>query len=534
MGGGLLQLIASNIQDKHLTSNPEFTYFKKAYFKYTNFSFETFQYHFEGKLNFGNNINCTISNDGDLLSKSYLAIILNKNTSKTWGFVEKIGYAIIKEISIYISGQKIDSQDSNFLNINNQLNKKKNKILKDYLNKLLGNIPELKDPNKDHPEYTLLIPLQFWFCKDFGSSIPMVSLIKNSIEIKIKLRNAIDCINYKGDDIPTDLPTIKNIYLLSDKIFVDSNEKRKFIETKHEYLIEQTQVNNFTVPSYDSIYEIKFYFPCKSLFWILTQNKYSSRQSFLTWDFNNNWEEAKDNFAKLIWLATRDGLSTNGKIITYNPTLFTIGDYPDIISNGNSILENLANKVEAQLLFYDLNGKANATIDNITLISNNITYEDMTITIDEITEEDITTAQSNFLDLHKVNIIDYFNYGNYVDGSNSPIVSSLLKLNGVERFYTRNSSFFNNLQPYEFYKTTIQEGINIYTFCLEPNIPQATGACNFSRIYNAVLEMIIGKDNSNDKGIYFKNNIKNGDISVYAINYNIMGIFKGNIGITYT
>ncbi len=53
MGGGLLQLIASNIQDKHLTSNPEFTYFKKAYFKYTNFSFETFQYHFEGKLNFG-------------------------------------------------------------------------------------------------------------------------------------------------------------------------------------------------------------------------------------------------------------------------------------------------------------------------------------------------------------------------------------------------------------------------------------------------------------------------------------------------
>ncbi len=67
MGGGLLQLIASNIQDKHLTSNPEFTYFKKAYFKYTNFSFETFQYHFEGKLNFGNNINCTISNDGDLL-----------------------------------------------------------------------------------------------------------------------------------------------------------------------------------------------------------------------------------------------------------------------------------------------------------------------------------------------------------------------------------------------------------------------------------------------------------------------------------
>ena len=137
MGGGLLQLIASNIQDKHLNSNPEFTYFKKAYLKYTNFSFETFQYNFEGKKDFGNSLNCTIGNDGDLLSKSYLAITLNKNTSKTWGFVEKIGYAIIKEISIHISGQKIDIQDSNFLNINSQLNNKKNKKLEDFYNKIL-------------------------------------------------------------------------------------------------------------------------------------------------------------------------------------------------------------------------------------------------------------------------------------------------------------------------------------------------------------------------------------------------------------
>ena len=68
MGGGLLQLITKNIQNKYLTRNPEFTYFKKAYLRYTNFSFEQFKYNFEGEKNFGNNINCIIENDGDLLS----------------------------------------------------------------------------------------------------------------------------------------------------------------------------------------------------------------------------------------------------------------------------------------------------------------------------------------------------------------------------------------------------------------------------------------------------------------------------------
>ena len=532
MGGGLLQLITKNIQNKYLTSNPEFTYFKKAYLRYTNFSFEQFKYNFEGEKNFGNNINCIIGNDGDLLSKSYLVIILNKNNSKTWGYVEKIGYAIIKEISFHISGKKIDSHNSIYLDINNQLNQKKNSTLKDYHDKLIGNISILKNPNKNHPEYTLIIPLQFWFCNYFGASIPMISLINKSVEIKLKLRNAIDCINYKS--IPTDLPSIKNIYLVCNKIFINADEKRKFIENKHEYLIEQSQINNFNITKFDDLYNLKFYFPCKSLYWIINQPKYTNRNSFLIWNYDNNWNKTKDNFSKLIWLITRDGLSNDGTTITYKPSYFTLGDYPNLISNGNSILENLALKIEANLISYNSDGIANATIDNVNLLSSEITYEDMTLTIDDINKEDLTDAQINFLEIHRIYIINYFNYTNYVNNTNSPIVSSLLKLNGTDRFYTRNTSYFNQLQPFEFYKSSINEGINIYSFCLEPNISQATGACNFSRINNSTLEIKLGNDENDDNGIYFDENIKKGNLIVYATNYNILGIFKGSVGVTYS
>ena len=224
MGGGLLQLVTIGVQDKYLTKNPKITLFKNVYMRYTNFSFETFQNNFDGNIGFNSELNCTIPLEGDLLSKCYLSITLNKNTSKTWGFVEKIGYAIIDEISIVIKGQTIDTQTGEWLNLNNEMNK--NDRMNEYFNKLIGNVKELKDPNLDHPEYTLIIPLQFWFCKNFGSSIPLISIDKNSVQIKVKLRKAIDCINYKGNSVPSVLPTIKKIHLLNDVIFIDANEKK--------------------------------------------------------------------------------------------------------------------------------------------------------------------------------------------------------------------------------------------------------------------------------------------------------------------
>ena len=263
---------------------------------------------------------------------------------------------------------------------------------------------------------------------------------KNSIEIKVKLNSALECINYKNNE--NNLPSIKDIHLLSDYIYLDNIERNKFIKMKHEYLIDQIQMNEEKIPSYKHTYNLKFFHPCKYLIWLTDQSKYNKRNDFLIWDFENNWDNTKNDFAKLIWLSTRKGLSNDGKKINFNPDYYNIGDNPELIENGNELLETLSKKVTANLLFYDSDNNANASLKNVSLLENNITFEDMSITIDEIkNDSNTTTSQNNFLNIHKVSVIDKFNYSNYVNNTNNPIVSSQLKLNGQDRFSKRDSFF---------------------------------------------------------------------------------------------
>ena len=94
---------------------------------------------------------------------------------------------------------------------------------------------------------------------------------------------------------------------------------------KHEYLIDQIQMNEEKIPSYKHTYNLKFFHPCKYLIWLTDQSKYNKRNDFLIWDFENNWNNTKNDFAKLIWLSTRKGLSNDGKKINFNPDYYNIG-----------------------------------------------------------------------------------------------------------------------------------------------------------------------------------------------------------------
>ena len=60
MGGGLMQLVSIGAQDIYLISNPQITLFKNVYHKYSNFSIEPFEIHFDGNINFGGEIHCTL------------------------------------------------------------------------------------------------------------------------------------------------------------------------------------------------------------------------------------------------------------------------------------------------------------------------------------------------------------------------------------------------------------------------------------------------------------------------------------------
>ena len=217
---------------------------------------------------------------------------------------------------------------------------------------MIGNVSELTKTDVNHPEYTLYIPLQFWFCRNYGLALPKIALKQMNVDIKVKFKTAIECINYTGTVEPTsDLPSISSISLLTEYIYLDNVKRQKFSTSSHEYLIDQLQIDDtIQMDSYNKSYDLTLNNPVKFIIWTPQLERYTSRSSFLSWALDDDWETSKTNFAKLAWLATRDGLDDSGSFITISSSVNNIGDVPSDLSGGNSVLKTIADKVTAYLL----------------------------------------------------------------------------------------------------------------------------------------------------------------------------------------
>lgn len=123
---------------------------------------------------------------------------------------------------------------------------------------------------------------------------------------------------------------------------------------------------------------------------------------------------------------------------------------------------------------------------------------------------------------------EYLDYSNYTDkhvdndGDNT-VASALLRLNGQDRFRTRNGRYFHFVQPYQHHTNTPAEGINVYSFALRPEDHQPSGTVNMSRIDNAELKLTA----VSSLGAVSKK------VSVFATNYNIFRIGSGLGGLAF-
>ena len=541
MSGALLQLASMGPQDVYLTSNPEITLFKKAYLRYTNFATETVQLSFDGGyINYGSDATVTFEQTGDLISKTVLVLTLAQSQSNAkWGYVDKLGHAIIDSITVRIGQSDIDTFTYDWIDVYHNLYK--NKSHEERYNIMIGNIPELKNMSTTHNSYNLYLPLDFWFCKTTSSSFPICSLINQKFQITIKLRNAIDIINYIGLTQPdeTDLPTIQSGYMLTDYIYLENEERTLFKTNNHEYLIEQVQDMTDTISSTDSKISLIFDKPCKYLLWFVNINRYFERTPFLSWATDNDWEKARNLFGKLVWLATREGLDVtdiNNPIILFNDTFVNIGQVPGLIKDGNSILETMANKVNGIILFADNdNGSivAKAIPENVILVQNNITMEDMSTTIDEfLNDSKSTNDQDEFLKLNTISIIDVFNTGNFINRSDNPVVLSSFQLNGKNRFQQRDAFYYNYLQPYYYFTNSPPDGINVSSFSLDPESVQPSGTLNLGQVNSKDLLITLGKYNKTDTN-YFNNFFKSGRIRIFTQSYTLLKISRGQASLAY-
>ena len=267
MGGGLMQLVAYGAQDIYLTSNPQITFFKVVYRRHTNFAIESIEQTFNGSVDFGRKVSCTVSRNGDLIHKVYLQVDLPAVSTSTFQWVDNIGHVLIDEVSIEIGAQTIDKHYGEWMTIWNELTQSAEKA--DGYNEMIGNVSSMTQSGSlGTPAKTLYIPLQFWFCRNPGLALPLIALQYHEVKFNLSFRPLAQC--YTDDLNQAASVSLSNASLYIDYIYLDTDERRQFAQVQHEYLVEQLQFTgseSFTSSAVKS--KLALNHPCKELVWVL-------------------------------------------------------------------------------------------------------------------------------------------------------------------------------------------------------------------------------------------------------------------------
>ena len=250
MGGGLMQLVAYGAQDIYLTGNPQITFFKVVYRRHTNFAMESIEQVFSGNVNLGKKTSCTIARNGDLLGKMYLEADVKLKTGVSTLTDKRVGHKIIDYIEVEIGGQCIDKHYGEWLDLWSQLTCCKDGFEK--LERLVDGTLEKGGVKK------LYIPLQFWFNRNPGLALPLIALQYHEVKLNVQFA--------KSSEV-----SLENVCLFCDYIFLDTDERRRFAQVSHEYLIEQVQFNGKNYYSANETcanIELRFNHPCKELVFV--------------------------------------------------------------------------------------------------------------------------------------------------------------------------------------------------------------------------------------------------------------------------
>ena len=292
MGGGLLQLVAYGAQDVYLTGNPQITFFKVVYRRHTNFAIEAIEQTPTGSNSLGSRVSFQITRNGDLIHRVYFYGVITAKTAAV-ALVPNFGQKLLKTIELEIGGQRIDKHYSEWLYIWNELSLPVGK--RDGYNVMVGaNKRNIATKLAADATYELYVPLEFWFCRNVGLALPLIALQYHEVKINIeyeseKLMKDINTVNFtfeeenmatlnvaNNNSTFTGTITLDKATLWVDYIFLDTDERRRFAQLSHEYLIEQLQFTgaDSITSSGDSMKSIRMNFnhPCKELVWTIKKS----------------------------------------------------------------------------------------------------------------------------------------------------------------------------------------------------------------------------------------------------------------------
>jgi hypothetical protein len=530
-----MQLVAYGAQDVYLTGNPQITFWKVTYRRHTNFSMEAIEQTFNGQADFGRRVTCTVSRNGDLAYRTYLQVTLpeiGQSLGNSSGgsdvyarWLDFPGEQLINQVEVEIGGQRIDRQYGDWMHIWNQLTLSKEQE-RGY-HKMIGHTTQLTyltdpdfakvdgpcegagvqnqtcTPRNALPESTLYIPLQFWFCTNPGLALPLIALQYHEVKINLDLRSLDECLWAVSDpgSSGSKVTAAYNQSLIAaslyiDYIFLDTDERRRMAQNPHEYLIEQLQfTGDESIGSASNKIKLNFNHPCKELIWVVQP------------DSHVDYCASLDGHAQTLWKTFGAQPFNYSDAIDALPN--TISAYAGDAAIGASSTGFVSNGLFVDRAALDVNDDTAGVTNSwgAGMESSNATGIQSTVT-----DAGTFVLSETALDMH-------------CWGEN-PVVTAKLQLNGQDRFSEREGTYFDLVQPWQHHTRNPDTGINCYSFAMRSEEHQPSGSCNFSRIDNATLQLVVSHNAIGDT--------QTAKVRVYAKNYNVFRVLSGMGGLSYS
>lgn len=524
MGGGLIQLASYSYYDVFLTRDPQITFFKVVYRRYSNFSMESMRQNFLHTPDFGTRNTCIISNNGDLIMDMYLIIKLPyvREFTQTNGEVDhitkfawarKIGFAIVNLIEIEIGGKVIDRHYGEWLNIWNEL------VGKTYdrgLDLLIGNVDELYNFTNGKNEYTLYIPISFWFCRSSGLALPLVALLYSEVKVNLELNDLSIC------------------QLIAPSHYIEIENDMVTFE-KYEYIEQNVngQIAAGIFMNFDMLTRRLYYYK-------ITKNQFQSKllqpSEIISSPFNLRrtiFDIAESTtISKYFIYGNITGSFVMPQYSTTNNKIFPkVHVYNQIRNISLADCYLLVNYV-----FLDQNERIKFTDSRHDYLIEQVMFMNQQTLGNSNNKINVEVIQPSKLFAWVVqyaylyNSGDFFNYtDNYKYFKNKQVGKSLIidetiLLGSEPRLSYRKSQYFNYVQPYQHFSKNPNEGINVYSFSLFPEEIYPSGTCNMSQIDNISFQISLNTQVSIMNPAQFRG---------YSLGFNILRIINGLGGVVF-
>jgi len=490
-----MQLVAYGAQDIYLTGNPQITFFKVVYRRHTNFSMETIRQTLNGTSTsvITGNATCTISRNGDLVHKVY--VVADSSTANN-------GSALVYEVELEIGGQRIDRHYQEWNEVWNELSTDESKALA-----LKSMQCEVGTGGSGAVE-TVQIPLNFWFCRNPGLALPLIALQYHEVKIKFTWGNAGASLNPE---------------VWCDYIYLDTDERRRFAQVSHEYLIEQLQKETYTSTAGDK--KLNFNHPVKELVWVNDTGGAEGVKYQLKLNGHDRFAEQTKEYFML-----RQPFDHHTAVPKQNlPVSAQIGLSNNTISNLTALSDGaeMTPKDAAGASSNEITVAGGTALKVETAVFDDISVGDTLVLVisalDASNDAFLPTASRAVGDVFFAGVsaksgtqdITLSTKFTKLGSANTQLDTIDVGTGGQGRCFLHKVS---NTSQSEARTSKLSKEINVYSFALKPEEHQPSGTCNFSRIDNAQLK-VTGSD---------------GGGRIYAVNYNVLRIMSGMGGLAYS